>query len=200
MIVFGGSADAVDKMWRTPGVDSPASINPNPGHKMLAHLCEDLYRQQLHPGKNLADLQRGFLHKIEASISWEQMPQSIVTSFSDGVRRVSLLRWCRQVLLESATRSFFGDRLLEIEPQLLQSFFDFDDNSWQLTYQLPWFLCMKMRAAKQVGIDALTKYFAMPRDQRIGEAWLVRSLESEMRNAGIGDKDIAAFVFMVYWV
>ena len=192
--------EAVDKMWRTPGIDSPASINPNPRHKVLAHLCEDFYRQQLHPGKKLADVQNVFLHRIEAFMSWEQIPQSIILSSSEGIRRVSMLGWCRCILLESATRSFFGDRLLEVEPQLLQSFFDFDDNSWQLTYQLPWPLCMKMRAAKQVGINALTRYFALPKEQRTGEAWLVRNLESEMRNVGIADKDIAAFVFMVYWV
>ena len=200
MLNFGGSPSAVDKMWRVPGVDSPYSVNPNPTHKVLAHLCEDFYRKQLHPGNLLEDLQKGFLEMIDASLTWQNMHQNIILTASCDEKCVSLLGWCRQVLLEGATRSFFGDRLLEIKPDLLETFFNFDDNSWQLTYQLPHFLSKKMRSAKQVGVDALTRYFTLPREERQGESWLVRNLEAEMRNVGIQEKDIAAFVTMIYWV
>ena len=200
MITFGGSPAAVAKMWRIPGDNSPAAINPNPMHKTLAHLCEDFYRQQLHPGKNLDVLQKGFLQIINASLLWENIPENVILSSIPTEKKVSLLGWCRHVLLDAATRSFFGDRLLEIQPDLFKSFFDFDDNSWQLTYKLPAFLCKDMNAAKKTGIDALREYFMLPKEERKGEAWLVRNLEAEMRNVGIEEPDIAAFVMMIYWV
>ena len=57
-----------------------------------------------------------------------------------------------------------------------------------------------MNAAKKTGIDALREYFMLPKEERKGEAWLVRNLEAEMRNVGIEEPDIAAFVMMIYWV
>ena len=200
MLGFGGSPYAIEKMWRIPGVNSPASINPNPAHKLLAHLCEDFYRQQLHPGDLLEELQKGLLGMIGTSLTWENIPESIIHSSLADEKCVSLLGWCRQVLLEGATRSFFGDRLLELQPDLLDTFFTFDDNSWQLTYQVPHFLSRKMRSAKQNAIEALTQYFKFPPHQRQGESWLVRNLEAEMRNVCIEEKDIAAFSMMIYCV
>lgn len=49
-------------------------------------------------------------------------------------------------------------------------------------------------------MDALREYFMLPKEERKGEAWLVRNLEAEMRNVGIEEPDIAAFVMMIYWV
>lgn len=122
MIAFGGSPAAVAKMWRIPGDNSPAAINTNPMHKTLAHLCEDFYRQQLHPGNNLDVLQKGFLQIINASLLWENIPENVILSSMPTEKQVSLLGCCRHVLLDAATRSFFGDRLLEIQPDLFKSF------------------------------------------------------------------------------
>ena len=175
-------------------------ISPNPLHKTLAHLGEDFYRQQLYPGKELDILQKTFLQRIHDSFLWDNMSDKIILSSTQDTRTVSLLQWCREVLLDSATRSFFGDRLLDIEPDLFESFFDFDDNSWKLTYHLPRFLSKEMFSAKEKATDALRRYLALPREQRPGEAWLIRTLEAEMRQLGIEVPDIASFIMMIYWV
>lgn len=133
MVDFGASPSAVEKMWRLPGVLSPAAINPNPMHLSLAHLCLNFYRQQLHPGENFDVLQTIFLHKIDQSVVWEKISDQIVLSASARTKKVCLLGWCRTILLDAATRSFFDDRLPQINPEFFQNFFDFDDNSWQLT-------------------------------------------------------------------
>ena len=205
MIAFGGSPAAVEKMWKVPGQgSSPVALNPNPTNKVLAHLCEDFYRQQLHPGRNLDVLQARFLQLINERMmtSGSLSDRIIVSSLSQPNRRktVSLLGWCREVLLDAATRSFFGDRLLQIEPDLFEKYFDFDDDSWQITYKLPAVFTKRMTAAKNAGIDALTRYFRLPKEERLGEAWLVSNLEGEMRNVGIAEPDIAVFVMMIYWV
>ena len=102
--------------------------------------------------------------------------------------------------MDSATKAFFGDALLKIDPGLFQSFFDFDDDSWKLTYHYPYLLSRDMYAAKQRAVDALTTYFRSPKEVRQGESWLVRTLEAEMRGQDIEEPDIAAFVLMTYWV
>ena len=202
MVTFGATPSAVEKMWQNPSKDIAATKKSriNPLHKALAHLGEDLYRQQLQPGRELDILQSSFLHNIHESICWQNLSDKITVSSSRDRKTVSLLGWCREVLLDAATKSFFGDRLQEIDPDLFQSFFDFDDNSWKLTYHYPRFLSNEMYAAKQQAINALTTYFKLPKEQRLGESWLVRTLEAEMRHLGIAEHDIAAFVMMTYWV
>ena len=202
MYQFGGSEYAVQKMWQDPSKDGEGTklLSPNPLHKNLARLGEDFYRQQLHPGTNLEYLQSQFMPNIHKSLSYENISENIIISSTTGEKTVSPLGWVREVLLDSATRSFFGDRLLEIEPNMFQSFFDFDDNSWKLTYHLPRVFAKEMYGAKQQATEALVKYFQMPKDERPGAAWLVRTLETEMRNLGIQEADIACFLMMIYWV
>lgn len=202
MYQFGGSEDAVHKMWQDPGKDGHgrALLSPNPVHKNLARLGEDFYRQQLHPGTNLETLQSQFMPNIHNSLIYEVIPEEVIISSTKGEKTVSLLGWVRGVLLDSATRSFFGDRLLDIDPNLFQSFFEFDDNSWKLTYHLPRVFAREMYVAKEQATGALFKYFQLPKEERPGAAWLVRTLESEMRNLGMQGADIASFVMMIYWV
>lgn len=83
---------------------------------------------------------------------------------------------------------------------MFQSFFDFDDNSWKLIYHLPRVFAKEMYGAKQQATEALVKYLQTPKDKRPGAAWLVQTLETEMRILGIQEADIACFLMMIYWV
>ncbi|KAL9608971.1 MAG: hypothetical protein Q9167_006222 [Letrouitia subvulpina] len=117
MYQFGGSEDGVSKMWQDPSKDGKGTtlLSPNPLHKCLARLGEDFYRQQLHPGKNLDELQSQFLPNIHWSVDYDKISDKIIVASNTGEKTVSLLGWIREVLLHSATKSFFGDKLLEIE-------------------------------------------------------------------------------------
>ena len=201
MMTFGASKHGIGQMWSIPYLSTPKATRSktNPLRKPLAHLGEDLYRHQLLPGKGLEPLQETLLGRIHDMMTLETICGK--RALADGnVKIVSLLDWCRVVLMDSATKAFFGDALLQIDPDLFQSFFDFDDDSWKLTYHYPYLLSQKMYAAKQRAVDALTTYFKSPRETRQGESWLVRTLESEMRAQGIEEPDIAAFTMMTYWV
>lgn len=201
MVHFGASSLAIDKMWQVPK-DGRYSITgqPNPLRKPLAQFSEGFHKQQLHPGGRLETLQNTFLGNIHTSLTWKNMSDKVVLSSTNDERTVSVLEWTREVLMDAATRSFFGDALLKIEPKLFESFFAFDDNSWKLTYKIPRPWSNDMYAAKQKGQDALATYFALPKEQRQGEAWVIRTLEAEMRGVGIESPDIAAFLMMIYWV
>lgn len=202
MVSFGATPVAVDKMFETPPAEAPkqSMLEPNPSRKPLAHLAEQMIRVQLHPGKQLDDLQEIFLAKIHDLVGWDSMPPSTVLSSTLNCRVVSLLEWTRKSLLEGATTAFFGEALLKIEPNLFNNFFEFDDQSWKLTYKIPPPWCNDMIAAKKAAQDALTLYFEMPRDKRTGECWLVRALEDELKAREVKPPDIAAYFMMVYWV
>lgn len=202
MVSFGATPVAVDKMFEKPPAEAPkkSTLEPNPSQKPLAHLAEQMIRVQLHPGKQLDDLQEIFLTRIHDLVGWDSMPSSTVLSSTPNCRVVSLLDWTRKSLLEGATAAFFGEALLKIEPNLFDNFFEFDDQSWKLTYKIPPPWCNDMIAAKKAAQDALTLYFEMPRDKRTGECWLVRALEAELRAREVRPPDIAAYFMMVYWV
>lgn len=208
MVAFDATPSAVESMWRKP-FSNNAPSQANPFLKVLGHLGEDLYRQQLNPGKRLDALESPFFQIIDDSLTWKNISETCMVACPDSfaptskdpdVKTVSLLKWTRQVLLHAATTAFFGPTLLEIAPDIFRNFFDFDDNSWKLTYKVPRIFAKEMEAAKASTVDALTAYFALPIERRPGAAWLIRTLESEMRNVDIGDRDIARFIMMLYWV
>ncbi|KAI9879019.1 MAG: hypothetical protein M1830_009818 [Pleopsidium flavum] len=201
MVSFGATPGAIQKMWLSASDDSTGfeSSTPNPLHKCLAQLTRDFHKQQLHPGENLDALGSKFQTYIDELLRCDSLLPSTSSSPSSW-KELSLVDWCGDVLLNAATRAFFGEKLLEIEPNLLRDFFDFDNNSWMLMYRYPPFLAKEMNRAKTRAIDGLTAYFALPKDQRTGEAWFVRTLEAEQRKLGIGDRDIATLILMVYWV
>ncbi|KAL8962323.1 MAG: hypothetical protein Q9193_001244 [Seirophora villosa] len=203
MLRFGASKSSVETMLRKPDeLDQPSSgLQPNPTKKSLLRLCESLYHQALLPGEKSETLQESFLGNIHKSLTWESMTSTVILS-SDSThhRTVSLLNWTREVLLDGATKAFFGNRLTELEPKLYEKFVYFDDNSWKFTYKVPRLWSSDIYAAKKTAQDAMEAYFNLPKEQRPGATWLIQSLEAEMRARSIGESDIAAILMMTFWV
>lgn len=200
MVAFGSTSDGIKRMWGPPSQKTSAGKRFGQRAKSLTHLAEGLAKQQLHPGKELDQLQQVLLTGVKDCMLWENMSPKAILSYEGPCRTVSVLRWTREILLAGATTSFFGDKLLEIEPNLFQNFFSFDDTAWKLTYKVPPPWSNDMIAYKRTAQDALTKYFQLPVESRTDACWLVLSLEDEMRAVGIGASDIAAYLMMIYWV
>ena len=160
----------------------------------FTHVGQRLCQRQLLPGTELESVQKVLLEGIhDAMLMSKIKPQITLESYPKG-RRISLMGWCREVLLESATRTFFGDRLMQIEPNLLQSFFKFDASSWKLNYGYPRALSRDMLTARDEICTALEIYFKLPVPQRPGTSWLISNLETEMRKLDIDDKDLAGLL------
>ena len=172
----------------------------NPSGSEFTHLGSRICQQQLLPGKELDVLQKVFMDNIHKSLCWHGITPKITIESSPEAKTVSLLGWCREVLLESSTRAFFGDQLLEVSPDLFQSFYAFDACSWKLHYGYPKILSTDLYAARDKIIEALTAYFRLPKAKRSGAAFVVDKLEDEMRRLEIGVEDIAALTMPVFWV
>lgn len=131
MVASGASPSVIDKMWLFPsknGHGFTATV-PNPSNKCLAQLTRDFHRQQLHPGDHHRELSDKFLFYIDGSLHWECISAKFVIDDDGFLKRTSLKKWCRDVLLQAATKAFFRESLLEIQPDLLDNFVNFDDNS-----------------------------------------------------------------------
>lgn len=201
LMSLGTSLKAVDLWIPLPHTSQNAANGTTKLlHKDFVHVGERLCQQQLLPGEKLEVLQHTFLISIQASLAWHKIPENSILSSTPDKKTVSLLSWCSEVLLSSATRIFFGPRLLEIEPGLLEAFSVFDANSWKLHYGYPRFLSRDLYAAKDKIHVALITYFKLRKEERPGASWLVHNFEAEMKRKGIEEKDIAAIFIAVYWV
>ena len=207
------SPSSLERIYQSPehfardGDDQARSLlqNENPLHKCLLHFQSDLYKQQLHPGEKLDLLQDRFLGYINDHMRWESFsPVYVLPSASDktssGEETISLYKWCQEVLVDSASRTFFGDKLLEIDPTFTQTFSDYDDNSWKLLYQYPQILAKDAHGPKTKMLDTLETYLKLPKESRSDASWLIQTIEAEQRQIGNGDRDIAIILMSGYWV
>lgn len=195
-MALGASKSAVHK-WEPKDHGQVIELLSPENHKNVGEI---LFRQQLLPGNELDVLQKVFMRNIHEALLWDKISGKVILSMTQDSKKISLLNWTRQVLLDTATRTFFGDALLEIEPDLSRIFCEFDDDSWQLHFKYPRFLSKRMYTARDKIANALVVYFRLPEEYRQGAAWITRSFEAEMRRREIADTDIAAILIAVFWV
>ena len=124
LMAFGASKSAVEKL--IPLLDPEKRITAGGITNQTAiKLCHEamLY------GERSDALQSVLLGKIDECVEFENLSAKIVLSQSPENRRISLLQFCREVLMNSATHAFFGPRILDIEPNLFEIFYIFDSTS-----------------------------------------------------------------------
>ena len=125
---FGASPSSVKAMWsQVPVEKDQTPISPgielhNWRDKPAKEVCLMLFRLLLNPGDHLDIMLGVLLSTIHKRVSWHAIPDHLVLEREVDSCTISLLQWVQHVLLEGATRSFFGDALLKLEPRLLDSF------------------------------------------------------------------------------
>jgi hypothetical protein len=190
MLDFGVTAQTVDKMFV-----------PDAGEKHWMDLSHANFKLQMHPGDKLEVLQANFLGKIDRSLRWENISGPMVIGKSDGSKEltISLWEWCGHVLVDAATRAFFGDVMFRISPNVLKDFFIFDEQSWKLSYKYPHWAAADMYNAKTRGEATFIKYLALPKKQREDACWIVKELELGMEALGIEEEgQKAPLLFILY--
>lgn len=208
---FGASASSVQAMWSpvpqaTETCTKTSSIRTNilNGHlddKPVKEVCVILFRALLNQDCFARGLLDGLLTTVHARMQWDHIPDWMTLSSSgDNIRDISLLRWSQHVLLEGATKSFFGTALLEIEPNLFDSFHKFDESSWKLPYNIPDIFAVDVKRSKATAEKALARYFELPKERRADASVLVKSIEAVLEQSGIQPKDMGVLVLMFYWV
>jgi hypothetical protein len=191
LIAFGASPAAVDSMHAGPVPDT------NPLLKTLGALVRDFHKQ----GAQLDGIMRAVQAEAEALMVWERAPPAggAVADAGTGVKAVSLLEWSRDVSLRITTEAFFGPRLLRLAPGLLADAVAFDASSWMLIYGYPRVLARAMTEPKARMADAFEAYFRTAMAGRAGMSGFVAAFEAEQRALGIGERDIAVAMLMLYW-
>ncbi|KAI4175931.1 MAG: hypothetical protein LQ346_007981, partial [Caloplaca aetnensis] len=170
--------------------------------KCLVHQANDLHHAQLHPGEHLDDLVQKLLVILERRLDFDHVfaeKPNVIRGQSERTVR-SLYDWCADVLVPAASVAFFGEALLGMNPELVDDFHAFDEDSWMLTYRYPHLLARKMHHGREANTRAFTRYFELALEDRPGACYYVKSFESRQRQAGMKARDIAITIQLFYWV
>jgi hypothetical protein len=148
---FGITASTMQKMYEPSWAQGKHWID----------IIHEIFKEQMHPGEKLLDLQATFLQKIDDCLSWEGLSGAMVLSEpSDHVKVVSLYKWTYEVLVSAASTSFFGNAILDVNPDLLKDFLIFDTDSWKMLLKYPHFAAKDMFEAKARCEAAFERYLA----------------------------------------
>ena len=192
----GSSKSVIEKLFQ------PSKITGQ-DKKPLGQALRDLNVRQSTTGPNFEDLSRKFLNYLDQSLKLQAMASNsrycLNNRESGGTICVSLTRWCAEMVINGSQHGYFGDRLTQIDPNLAQTFINFDQRSWQLLYRYPRWLSKEMYSAKDQLIKALTSFFESPADTKADAAWVTKLLEKEMRDLGFDSKEMATLMMLQYW-
>ncbi|KAI0966397.1 cytochrome P450 [Xylaria arbuscula] len=197
---FGISKEAIGVLYENPSALPHMISKPSP--KSLAAISESLIHRQLTPGPCYEAFESVFLQAIQQRVSPGAIPPEAVVPSAEtkpGMQAMSLSEFVRQTFVKSNMLAFFGPALQEINPQFGNQFLHFDDKIQTLLKKLPSPWPSAAEVAMEKPIWSLKVYLELPEEERIGQSWVVSSLEAELRSKGIGTEDIAKWLFMLFW-
>ncbi|KAF2014264.1 cytochrome P450 [Aaosphaeria arxii CBS 175.79] len=200
---FGVSQKTLQTTYRRPNseeVDVPAKIMQiqNPRNKSLAELNNDFWKQQLVPGPLYYKLQDECLQYLDNSLKPESIAHNYKGPTDEKGTTVSLLRLMQDVLMDAALRAFFGDKMMELEPNLIRDFIDFDEDNWKLWYKWP--DAKEMFAAKSKLSKSVQRWLNTPEEERPGAAFIVETFEKTQRAMGTPIEDLANILVLIIFV
>ncbi|KAL8651011.1 MAG: hypothetical protein Q9210_003494 [Variospora velana] len=195
----GNTPSCVEAMY-TPLPADKAGF-PNPHGKPLATLARDMHLQQLYPGEYLDVLGQAFDRFFDPHLHGDTILHDCAyAQAGEGASIVlPLMVWCSDVFCRAGQEAYFGPLLEQIDPEMTERFLEFDELSYQLQFQYPKWLSLKMQKAKKVLVEDLMVYFDTPQEQRHGDAWFVKTMEDEMRKLPLSTYDISVMMVTIYW-
>lgn len=174
LVSFGIDPSLIPRLWQPITTTAPseevygtAKIKPR---LSIIHSTLDLYKKQLLPGPKLDTFSDKLLRSINKSICWERMSMRYGAGPSGQTEGISLKSFCDEVLVDAITRTLFGDRIYEMESDLIQSLLDFNDDAWMLVFKYPQSSGSKLNKARDKIIKGLSKYVQAPEELRFGQA------------------------------
>lgn len=197
LVKFGVEPSALPKICEDPKPGDARCASPsNPQSKSIVHLSEELYRRQFLPGPALDGFSDKLLGLIQGSLSWNRLP----SRYNSNSGYFPLMDFCAELLVDATTRILFDDIIYEIEPQLTQIVIDYTVEAWKiLIFPYPKFGAQRLYNRRKIIQKTLIEYIKYPPEKRTGESWTMRNILEELKMADVGDKNMAAVVFMLFW-
>ncbi|KAK3689100.1 putative cytochrome P450 [Podospora appendiculata] len=206
----------VQKLMRVNGSDEATIKNvyaplpsnkpgfPNPDGLSMGVLAQRMHIHQLFPGDNMAVLQEKARHWINRQVSFDAIARDCgryaTTNAGGTAIQLPLYKWTSDYFVQLGQYVYFGDVLGQVDPTYPQSYMVFDELLWKMLYQYPALLCRDMTNPRDRMMASLRAYFQLPPSERRDQAaWIINTMEDEMKAIGVDDENLAIIVFHLYF-
>ena len=196
---IGFSNKAVRKLWQPPTetakkIDPVRILSPN---EMVA----EYQRRQLRPGKHLEILAKSMINHVDCLLQWQSLAvgQTSIRPSSDQWLTLSLIDWTTHTFIRSTTETYWGKKILEINPDLLRTYTIWERTSWKYVFQIPRLFSQDMYSARDKLVNTFATYFRLPQAERTNAAWFVPIAEAEMRDIGLDEHDLGRAHMLQHW-
>ncbi|THV45134.1 hypothetical protein BGAL_0526g00050 [Botrytis galanthina] len=204
---FGQSHKFIERVFRTDLENLVRSdarsdsklINENPSGKCYVHLQSTWLKSQLIGNDELTYLHTKYHSHLNSILEWKCLSQQFVLSQNEKYTTISLARFSRYTISRCAMKTFLGDRIFEMAPSFAEDYQKYEDDSWKIFFQYPHFMAKDLHVAKEHVLKDLIKYFALPREQRPGVAWIFETMYREMRSLDLDPHDISGVIMLIVW-
>lgn len=200
---IGVSPSSLDRMWREPAKAFKLGITKSQVKARHSQaMIEEFHHEQLLPGENLDKLSEDLNLLISSTLTWESIqvdkPRFVLKINQESVT-VSLWSLCANTFINSLTEVYYGNTLLDIDPDLVTPYVSWESTNWNM-YQVPRFLSNDMHIAKEKIISSFTAYFNLNEGERRGMSGFFEAVEDELRASGLSNEEIARVNMLHYWV
>lgn len=89
------------------------------------------------------------------------MKRQIAEEFQDGPGEVNLYEWLRTLMFTASTTAGWGERVMQVIPDLEQLFYQYDSDMLSMFYGLPRFLISRKVANRDRIINELARWYEM---------------------------------------
>lgn len=209
MHAFGISPTSLDLVFADPQIaisdqgkrDKSLLIMENPQRKCYMNLERDWFKTQLLAPERLQRLQDSYTIFLKDCLSWENLSQTYIvpSQAGTGCKTISLKLFARHTVSYCGTSTFFGNKLLQVDPGFLRNYQEFEEGSWKIFYRLPMFLARSSHAAKARAIAGLERYLSLPAQERSELSWLFQTMNAELHHLSVPPRDVAGIVMIIIW-
>ena len=169
-----------------------------PRQKCLIRFTEEVYRQQLLPGKRMDEMCHRFIESISHSLKFVDLTDDN-TKTKGTTKTMSLQAICRFPLVDAAIRSLFGRHLHDIDSNITQHMMEFNDNIWMMIFDYPEFLSSKCIVPRSKVKKALQTFIQMPNEKRQEQTWSVDTILQAQEIVGTDLESRSSVLLMMLW-
>ena len=158
-------------------------------------------RRQLRPGNKLETMTRPMIDHINSLLQWHNLStgQTYSRPSSEKSLSLSLIEWTTYTFIHSLTKVYWGNKIFECDPSLLQTYKTWERTYWKYVFQLPRCFSRDMYHARDKLVNAFIAYFRLPQAERADVAWFTPIAEAELRDIGMDDRDLGRAHMLQHW-
>ncbi|GAD96064.1 hypothetical protein BC1G_07665 [Paecilomyces variotii No. 5] len=187
------------------GKEAPFFVKENPLDKRFIDIQDEWIKEQFQSSERAKATEKLLLEYMDSSLAWEKLSTSRYLISEDldcragGTKVLSLYSFCRYTLVDAACMTFLGPEILNVDPEFVEHYVQWDNTSWKIPHQVPRFLCRDLNKARDKLVNAFVKYYSQPEEERPHLSWLFSRMQSEQQHLGFSLHEAASISILMLW-